>query len=76
MQDLEALLERVRVLEETSSHDAKEIAKSTEIIRLLGYVCTHLCVCVCVHVCVEIEREKAGGRERGRGRGRERSDRK
>ena len=69
MQDPEALLERVRVLEET-----KEIAKSTEIIRLLGYVCTHLCVCVCV--CGDREREKAGGRERGRGRGRERSARK
>jgi hypothetical protein len=60
----------VRVLEETSSHDAKEIAKSTEIIRLLGYVCTHLCVCVCVHVCVEIEREsrREGERERERER--------
>jgi hypothetical protein len=52
MQDLETLLERVRVLEETSSRDAKEIVKSNEITRLLGYECTRLSVCVCVSVCL------------------------
>jgi hypothetical protein len=64
MQDLETL-ERVRVLEETSSRDVKEIVKSNEITRLLGYECTLLCVCVCVCVChSETEREREREREK------------